>query len=467
MKKIFISIFSTLFVLTGFAQNIHQRGGGTATDTCLEVGFTRKDNILSAANKTGKFVTLTDSRGLEMRITVDSFATGGGGYTNLTQFVDQTAWRSFYSNGSGDITELAFGTSGQVLTSNGASSAPTWQTPSSGSGTINSGTGFKIPFYDGTGTTLSQTSGLYYTNGTTENFGIGASAPSSELEVLSGTAKTGAFSDNPAAAAFVSPNYSLTSGGATAHFVSNSAMGADVGGSITFGGDRTSSVNNSSTTFAIIKGAKESASSGNFNGYLAIGVQNHNGGTIIEALRINSSGSVGIGTSSPSASALLDVSSTTKGALMPRMTSTQRDAISSPATGLELFNTTTNTKQIYDGTRWVEAAHPLYKVYTALLTQSGTDAPTATVLENNLGGTVVWARSDIGEYTATLTGAFTVDKTFLPNRLLLADVGIYSGSLEFSRTSADVIAVNSYDAASDFWDPGVLGPFYVEIRVYY
>lgn len=147
MKKIFISIFSTLLVLTGFAQNIHQRGGGTATDTCLEVGFTRKANIISAPNKTAKFVTLTDARGVEMKITVDSFATGGGaGYTNLTQFVDQTAWRSFYSNGSGDITELAFGTSGQVLTSNGASSAPTWQTPSSGSGTINSGTGFKIPF---------------------------------------------------------------------------------------------------------------------------------------------------------------------------------------------------------------------------------------------------------------------------------------------------------------------------------
>ena len=311
MKKIFISIFSTLLVLTGFAQNIHQRGGGTATDTCLEVGFTRKANIISAPNKTAKFVTLTDARGVEMKITVDSFATGGGaGYTNLTQFVDQTAWRSFYSNGSGDITELAFGTSGQVLTSNGASSAPTWQTPSSGSGTINSGTGFKIPFYDGTGTTLSQTSGLYYTNGTTENFGIGASAPSSELEVLSGTAKTGAFSDNPAAAAFVSPNYSLTSGGATAHFVSNSAMGADVGGSITFGGDRTSSVNNSSTTFAVIKGAKESASSGNFNGYLAIGVQNHNGGTIIEGMRVNSSGNVGIGASSTISARLHTISTT-------------------------------------------------------------------------------------------------------------------------------------------------------------
>lgn len=49
-----------------------------------------------------------------------------GGYTNLTQFVDQTAWRIFYSDGSGDVQELALGASGTVLTSGGATSAPTW-----------------------------------------------------------------------------------------------------------------------------------------------------------------------------------------------------------------------------------------------------------------------------------------------------------------------------------------------------
>lgn len=49
--------------------------------------------------------------------------------TNLTQFVNQTAWRLFYSNTDGDVTELAFGTSGQYLKSNGATSAPTWATP--------------------------------------------------------------------------------------------------------------------------------------------------------------------------------------------------------------------------------------------------------------------------------------------------------------------------------------------------
>ncbi len=55
------------------------------------------------------------------------------------------------------------------------------------------------------------------------------------------------------------------------------------------------------------------------------------------------------------------------------------------------------------------------KVYRALLTQTGTDAPVATVLENTLGGTVVWTRDDTGLYTGTLAGAFpSATKTVLP-----------------------------------------------------
>lgn len=47
-----------------------------------------------------------------------------------------------------------------------------------------------------------------------------------------------------------------------------------------------------------------------------------------------------------------------------------------------------------------------YLVYTANLSQSGTNAPVATVLENTLGGTLVWTRLDAGQYAATLAGAF-------------------------------------------------------------
>ena len=57
---------------------------------------------------------------------------------------------------------------------------------------------------------------------------------------------------------------------------------------------------------------------------------------------------IGINNENPDASAALDITSTTGGLLPPRMTETQRDAISA-AKGLVLFNTTTNTLQINEG----------------------------------------------------------------------------------------------------------------------
>lgn len=61
---------------------------------------------------------------------------------------------------------------------------------------------------------------------------------------------------------------------------------------------------------------------------------------------------VGIGTSSPAASAKLDISSTTQGVLFPRLTTTQINAIASPATGLTVYCTTENTICFFNGTTW-------------------------------------------------------------------------------------------------------------------
>jgi hypothetical protein len=62
---------------------------------------------------------------------------------------------------------------------------------------------------------------------------------------------------------------------------------------------------------------------------------------------------VGIGTPTPSPSSMLDITSTTKGLLMPRMTTGQRTAIPSPATGLQVYDTTTNSFWYFNGTIWV------------------------------------------------------------------------------------------------------------------
>jgi hypothetical protein len=66
----------------------------------------------------------------------------------------------------------------------------------------------------------------------------------------------------------------------------------------------------------------------------------------------NFTGPVGVGTSSPNTSSIVDIVSTTKGFLPPRMTTTERNNISSPSAGLVVYNTTTNKHQGYNGTSW-------------------------------------------------------------------------------------------------------------------
>ncbi len=63
---------------------------------------------------------------------------------------------------------------------------------------------------------------------------------------------------------------------------------------------------------------------------------------------------IGIGESSPDASSALEITSSTKGMLIPRLTQSQRDSISTPATGLIIFQTdNTLGFYYYNGTAWV------------------------------------------------------------------------------------------------------------------
>ena len=62
-----------------------------------------------------------------------------------------------------------------------------------------------------------------------------------------------------------------------------------------------------------------------------------------------------IGAAAPAASAVLEVASTTKGFLFPRMTETQRGAITSPATGLMVYQTDSDEGvYIYKSFGWVQ-----------------------------------------------------------------------------------------------------------------
>lgn len=69
---------------------------------------------------------------------------------------------------------------------------------------------------------------------------------------------------------------------------------------------------------------------------------------------ISAAAQVGIGTTTPNASSMLDVQSNAKGVLIPRMLTSERDAISNPANGLLVFDTTSNSFWYYKTDTWKE-----------------------------------------------------------------------------------------------------------------
>lgn len=124
-----------------------------------------------------------------------------------------------------------------------------------------------------------------------------------------------------------------------------------------------------------------------------------------------------------------------------------------------------------DGSGVLSWASPLpYKVYSATITQTGTSAPVPVVMQNTLGITPTWARTGIGQYTLTATGAWVTAKTTLPNSstILAGDDSDEYASTYWERTSADVLTLkiikNTIDGIIEM-NNSTEGIF-IEIRVY-
>ena len=131
----------------------------------------------------------------------------------------------------------------------------------------------------------------------TGNVGIGTTAPINRFTVLDSGSLNTAGDTIDVGATVVGPNYAFGIGGNAANFNvhSNTTLGADVGATIGLGGRYTGT---QFAQFAIIKGAKENATDANYATYLAFGTRAH-GAAIAERMRIDSAGSVGIGTTTP------------------------------------------------------------------------------------------------------------------------------------------------------------------------
>jgi hypothetical protein len=137
----------------------------------------------------------------------------------------------------------------------------------------------------------------------------------------------------------------FTSGPASSVFYINNNNTANAEAYITFASQMTGASIAANTQSQIV-----SRSLGGNSGILSIFT--NNGTTPSEVATFTNTKNVLIGTTTDVASSILTLQSSSKGVLIPRMTTAQRDAISSPATGLLLYNTSTNEFNYYNGSSW-------------------------------------------------------------------------------------------------------------------
>lgn len=156
--------------------------------------------------------------------------------------------------------------------------------------------------------------------------------------------------------------------------------------------------------------------------------------------------SIGIGTSTPNPKAALDISSTTKGLLIPSMNTVQRSFISSPPNGLMVYDTDQNQFYYHDGTTWRKMLNSTYwnqsstRSWIYNSTDSvgiGTSVPTQRLDVNGN----IRSRDDLladGKITA---GGIVSGSSFqTPGNLVVSGLGYVNGNL---TTNSDFTINNS------------------------
>jgi len=101
-----------------------------------------------------------------------------------------------------------------------------------------------------------------------------------------------------------------------------------------------------------------------------------------------------------------------------------------------------------------------YTSYVANLNQTGTNAPTADVLENTLSGTPTFSYVGVGQYELTLTGEFLVDVTFI-----MVNNFVSNGLIQCFRKDNDDIVINTFNTSLAATN-GVLSDTSIVIKVY-
>lgn len=149
---------------------------------------------------------------------------------------------------------------------------------------------------------------------------------------------------------------------------------------------------------------------------------------IITCNSLNAQVAVNIDGSSPDGSAMMDVKSSEMGFLPPRMNTTQREAISFPATGLMIYNTDSTSLEFWNGSAWYDIRSGGF--YTPpIFIQGSCPVPAAYWMDRNLGASQVatsstdalaygdlyqWGRGTDGHQIRTSATTTTLSNTDVP-----------------------------------------------------
>jgi hypothetical protein len=129
---------------------------------------------------------------------------------------------------------------------------------------------------------------------------------------------------------------------------------------------------------------------------------------------LSQTGSVGIGTTSPNSSAALEIQSNTKGVLIPRMSTAQRNTIPSPATGLMVYDNTTNSFWFKSTADWVEISDTMNNVWRKNGTNAyvnvpdnvgiGTSSPAYNLDINKPNASIGLTDAQTNQFSGSITG---------------------------------------------------------------
>jgi hypothetical protein len=202
---------------------------------------------------------------------------------------------------------------------------------------VNGEVGYRAIPSGGGGTNFWTQTGANISNNTGTNVGVGITAPISKLHV-NGSARIGdtlSFNDGGYGPTYQSRVYKLDAPTLRMEGIYLSLQSSHPGGNILLQTAGGIAYMNSAAQFSL----------GSF--VPTSGAKLHVEGNT------QTTGTLGVGSASaPVASAVVDIVSTTKGVLLPRLTTTQVNAIAAPATGLTVFNTTLGELCYFNGSAW-------------------------------------------------------------------------------------------------------------------